>query len=178
MKKRIAIRIVALMAFTLAIIELRHHIHYGHFVSYGVHTDVILSNSDVGMNDTYVACVWNLSLRSIDVEGCKLPGGYVGSGTLHHWDVQKWDSSRRGWSSLNGANHWTPQAFATPDPKDKWARCGGATTRIYPFAARKLAWVFKEWVAKGEKVRMAIHTSATLPADKQPIIYSPTFTVE
>jgi hypothetical protein len=177
MKKGIA-GVVALMAMGMAILELGHRIHYGHFVGYGVHTDVILSNSAVGTSDTYVARVWNVSLRSIDVEGCKLPGGYAGSGTLHHWDVQKWDSTRRDWSSLKDANHWIPQAFTTPDPEDKWARCGGATTRIYPFAARELAWVFKDWVAKGETVRMAIHTSSRLPADRQPIIYSPSFTVD
>ncbi len=72
-----------------------HHHKFGHFVGYGLHADVILGNSAVGKNDTYYAVLKNLSVTNLQIEGCRLPGGFIGSGTLYQWDVQRvtnWDS--------------------------------------------------------------------------------------
>lgn len=155
-----------------------HRARYGDWPAPGLHTDVVLGNSDIGTNDTYYARVWNLSLRTIEIEGCRLPGGYVGSGTLYHWDVQRWDDSRHDWSSLQGANNWLPQPLGAWDSdNDYWSKCGGEITRIRPLGSRTVAWIFKDRVREGDNVRMAVHTSVKLPLYRQRIIYTQTFSI-
>jgi hypothetical protein len=176
--RRIIFGFVIVAALIAIAAEGWHRFHFGHFVGYGLHTDIVLVSSAVGKNDTYVARVWNLSAKTIEVEGCKLPGGYAGSGVLYHWDVQRWDPSRHEWSSLNDANNWIPQPLGSFDLGSAWSRCGGEVTRIRPLAARELAWVFRDWVAKDDAIRMAIHTSVKMPLDRQQIIYTQTFSVQ
>lgn len=161
-------------AFVLTVIaEVSHHHRYGHFVGYGLHIDVILGDSAVGTNDTYYAVLRNLSVHKFRIEGCRLPGGYAGSGVLYTWDVQRFNSSRGDWDSLRGANNWVPNPFAW----EQWEGCRGEVTRLSPFSSRVTAWVFNGWVRNGDTVRMAIHTSVDLPPEKQVIVYTPTFTV-
>lgn len=173
--KRLTVVFASMVLVTVISFEGWHKFRFEHFVGTGVHTDIVLSNSAVGTNDTYVARVWNLSGRTVDVEGCKLPGGYAGTGVLHHWDVQRWDPSRHDWSSLHGANTWLPKPLGGSDWQDYWSRCGGEITRIRPFTFRDLAWVYKDWVNPSDKIRMAIHTSVKLPLDRQSIIYTEIF---
>jgi hypothetical protein len=152
-----------------------HHHRYGHFVGYGLHADVFLGNSDVGKNDTYYAVVKNLSFASYGIEGCRMPGGFVGSGVYFQWDVQRFNHSRRDRDSLRGANNWLPEPFAS----EHWDGCPhGDTLRIPPFSSRVTAWVFRDWVTNGDVVRIEIRTSFDLPIDQQLIIYTPTFAVE
>jgi|HubBroStandDraft_2_1064218.scaffolds.fasta_scaffold46297_1 hypothetical protein len=154
--------------------ECWHHYRYGHFVSYGLHADIILGNSDVGKNDTYFAVLRNLSVRNYEIEGCRLPGGYIGSGILYEWDVQRFNRSRHDWDSLRGANNWLPQPFAW----ERWEGCRAEMTRLPPFSSRLTSWVFKAWVTDGDVVRMAIHTSVEIPADRHTIIFTPTFAIK
>jgi hypothetical protein len=162
---------------SLLVVECWHHALYGHFVGYGLHSDVVLGDSDIQKNDTYYARVWNLSLHTVAVEGCRLPGGYAGEGMLYRWDVQRFDIVQRRWNSLRGANNWVPQQFGGYD-NEAWPGCRPEVTRIYPLSTRTLAWVYRGWVNGGDAVRMAIHTSTELPANDQPIIYTPVFSIE
>jgi hypothetical protein len=144
-------------------------------VGYGLHADVLLGDSDVGVNDTYYAVVKNLSVTNYGIEGCRMPGGIAGSGIYFQYDVQRFNRSRRDWDSLRGANNWLPEPFAS----ERWAGCPhGDIWRIPQFSSRRMAWVFKDWVTNGDVVRIAIRTSFDLPTDQQRIIYTPTFTVE
>ena len=172
--------IVAIVVIALAVpaIEVAHRVRYGHFLRPGLHTDVVRGNSDVGTNDTYYGRVWNLSLRTVEIEGCRLPGGYVGSGVLYHWDVQRWDASRNDWSSLDGANNWVHRPLGGSGSNDYWSRCGGEITRVRPLAIRTLAWVYKDWVIPSDSIRMAIHTSVKTPLDQQRIIYTQMFSIQ
>jgi hypothetical protein len=176
MVKRLAFRFfsVTLMLFVSA--ESLHKLYYGHFIKPGLHTDIVLTNSDIGTNDTYMAHVWNFSAKTIEVEGCRLPGGYAGSGVLYHWDIQRWDPMRNDWSSLDGANNWLPKPFGHQD--DNWSKCGGEMTQIRPLGSHNLAWVFKDWVTPQDSIRMAIHTSVKMPLDHQPIIYTQMFSIQ
>jgi hypothetical protein len=178
MMKRIAalvtLGLIAGIAIVLSVLEGRHYYQMRHFAGYGLHMDVVLGNSDVGRKDTYYARVWNLSAHSIYVEGCRLPGGYVGDGILYSWDVQRWNPSAQGWDSLRGADNWVPTPFGgyTNDRK-----CLPEMTRIRPLRTRVLGWVYKDWVTTGEPVRMAIHTSLSRPPSQQSIFYTDTFIV-
>jgi hypothetical protein len=157
-------------------IEGFHYYKFRHLVGWGVHMDVALGNSDAGERDTYYARVWNVSLHSLSVEGCRLPGGYVGEGILYRWDVQKWDAATRQWNSLQGADNWMQGPFEG-SKEDGLEGCNAESTRIGPFSTRVLGWVYKDWVTSGEPVRMAIHTSVSVPAMQQQILYTDTFVV-
>jgi len=174
-KAIIAIVIIALAA---TVVEAAHRVLYGHFLRPGLHTDVIRGDSDIGTNDMYYARVWNLSFRTIEIEGCRLPGGIVGTGVLYHWDVQRWEASRNDWSSLHGANNWIPRSLGGSDSNDYWSKCGGEITRVRPFATRTLAWVYKDWVTPSDSIRIAVHTSVKTPLDQQMIIYTQMFSIQ
>ena len=159
---------------SLLVIESWHRTRYGHFIGYGLHTDVVLGNSDIGTGDMYYARVWNLSASTIEIEGCRLPGGYAGSGILYQWDVQRFDATRQQWNSLRGANNWVRHPFGGYDNERE---CPAEMTRIRPLYKRIVGWVYRGWVSKGEAVRMAIHTSVKRSPDSQRIIYTPIFIV-
>jgi len=156
--------------------ESYHYYRFRHLVGYGTHFDILLADSSLGTADFYDARVWNVSLRTLDVEGCRMPGGYVGDGILYRWDVQKWNQKTEQWNSLNGADTWEPVAFGVP-AHDGLEGCRGEMTHIRPFSTQVLGWVFKSWVTTGEPVRIAIHTSVTRPPIQQRILYTDMFVV-
>lgn len=172
---RVVVASVLVFIASVAIIEGRHHHKFGHFVGYGSHTDIVVGNSDVGSGDTYFAQLWNLSLATVDVEGCRLPGGYVGEGILYRWDVQKWNPATQGWDSLHGADTWVAKPFG-----GYWSEegCLPEMTHVRPLSWRKVAWVYKDWVTTGDPIRIAVHTSATTPPEKQQILYTELFVVK
>jgi hypothetical protein len=173
----VAVLTLLLASVSLLVLEGWHHARYGHFVGYGLHTDVVLGDSDVGKGDMYYARAWNLSASTAEIEGCRLPGGIAGSGIMYHWDVQRFDVVRQQWNSLRGANNWVPEPFGGYGNDAEW-KCKPEITRIRPLSTRTLGWVYREWVTRGDAVRMAIHTSIELPPDGQRIIYTPIFSVE
>ncbi len=157
--------------------EVLHRRKYGHFVAYGIHTDVILGNSDVGMNDTYWARLENFSFGPLELVGCVFPNDVIGepNSILFHWDVQKRAPNSTMWVSLRGADNWVEVPFGgTSDDTP----CRPTKVRLMPFQSRIVAWVFDTWVTTGEPVRLAIHTSATTPPEHQKIIYTDTFIVK
>jgi hypothetical protein len=168
--------LVALALAALVSIEGFHYYKFRHFVGYGLHMDVVLGNSDVGTDDTYFARVWNLSVHTLEIEGCRLPGGYLGNGMIYRWDVQRWNPSTMEWNAFNGANNWLTVPFRDSSA-DGLEGCRGEVTNIPPFSTRPVGWVFRTWANPGERVRMAIHTSVKLPSTKQRILYTDTFVV-
>jgi hypothetical protein len=154
--------------------EIYHRLKFGHFASYGAHTDVILGNSDIASDDMYYAHLYNFSVLPLEIDGC-IAVHTDGSAVVdYRWDVQKWDSSRSQWASLRGANTWVPKAFGGYWTADK---CHRVPTIVLPFTSKKVAWVYKDWVTTGEPVRIALHTSVTSPPESQRIIYTKTFIV-
>jgi len=156
--------------------EIYHHQRFGHFFGYGLHSDVILGNSDVGANDMYYAWLWNLSFEPFEIEGCDEPSdvGGVPDSVLYRWDVQKRDSLNQRWVSLRGADNRVQTPFGGNWNEDG---CSPVMTRIRPFQRRKVAWVYKDWVTTGEPIRMAIQTSARVPPESQRIVYTEMFVV-
>ena len=106
MTRRISITLTLAIIALLVGAQAWHRYRFGHFLGYGLHTDVVIGDSDIGTNDVYYARIWNLSASTVEIEGCRLPGGYAGEGVLYRWDVQKWDSSAQQWSNLRGADNW------------------------------------------------------------------------
>ena len=129
---------IALLASAL---EGHHYYRTHHLVSYGSDIDVVLDNSDTGRQDTYYARIWNVSVHSIYIEGCRLPGGYLGEGISYRWDVQRWNVSAQHWDSLRGADNWVPRPFGGYENDEKFL----AEMTLYdPSRTRVLGWVYKE----------------------------------
>ncbi len=75
----------------VSVVEIGHLRKFGHLLMFGLHTDVILRNSDVATDDAYFARLWNLSITPIEIEGCFQPNDVVGAppSVLFRWDIQK-----------------------------------------------------------------------------------------
>jgi len=177
--KRIGVALVALiclLTIAIGVAEIHHRFKFGHFVGYGINTDVVLGNSDVGNSDMYYAWARNITFRPFPIEGCREASDVGGrpDSVYYHWDVQKLDHSNQRWISLDGADTWVPTAFG-----GSWREvpCRPVKTLLQPLGLRRLAWVFKDWVTTGEPVRMAIHSSATVPPEAQKVIYTELFIV-
>ena len=175
-RKILVIAAVLVAVALVAWVEAAHYYRFRHLVGYGIHMDVVLGNSEIGTRDMFYARVWNLSLHTLVVEGCRLPGGYVGEGILYRWDVQRWDQNTRQWNSLQGADHWVPEPFGGSS-QDSLAGCKGELTKIAPLQVRVLGWVYKDWVTSNEPVRIAVHTSVSRPPEQQAILYTNLFVV-
>jgi hypothetical protein len=106
--RKVLLVVSATGIFAFGAAEILHHHRFGQFAEYGLHTDVILGNSDIATHDTYIANLWNLSLTLFDLEGCIVPSdvGGVTDSVLHRWDVQKRDSISGTWVYLRGADTW------------------------------------------------------------------------
>ena len=162
--------------------ELYHRCRFGDFFGYGLHTDVILGNSDIGNNDMYYARLWNVSFKPFQIEGCVSPSGDDGGvprSVVYRWDVQKREPSSQHWVSLRGADTWVMSPFGGSWYGGSWLqdRCLPATTQIRPLQSRKVAWVYRDWVTNGDAIRIAIHTSVRVAPENQRIIYTDLFVV-
>jgi hypothetical protein len=169
--------LVALALLIPGVIEIGHYLRFGHFIGYGLHTDIVRGNSDIGYADMYFANVWNLTISPFDIEGCVFANDVPGrqDSVFYRWDVQKWDSANQRWMSLHGADTWVPNPFGGSWNEEP---CFPQMTHIGPFQSHKVAWVYKDWVTTGEPVRMAIHTSVLKSPNMQQIIYTKTFVVK
>lgn len=178
--KRIGIALtlaVGIIALTFAAVEVSHRRKYGDFVKYGLHTDIVVGNSSLASNDTYIAQLWNVSMSPLTIEGCLQPSDVVGvpPAIVFRWDIQKWNSHKKQWNSLRGADNWVSAPFGGYWKEES---CDPIKTVVKPFHKMNIAWVYKGWVTTGEPIRMAIHTSATAPPQSQEIIYTKTFVVK
>ena len=177
--KRIGLTLAVLICIATVVLgtaEIYHHIRFGDFFGYGLHTDVILGDSDIESNDTYFARLWNFSATPLEMEGCVEASdvGGVPDSVLYRWDVQKRDSANQRWVSLHGADTWVSTEFG-----GYWKEegCRPVMTALQPLRSRKVAWVYKDWVTTREPIRIAFHTSVTKSPEAQTIIYTILFVV-
>jgi hypothetical protein len=146
--------------------EIYHERNFGHFVGYGVHTDIVVES------DFHFARVLNLSLSTLDIKGCRMGGGYAGNGIFYDFDVQKWDPSNGQWLIFRGADTWDANSHEHTFP----LKCApGEVTHIPPITSRVVAWTYKGWITTPDPIRIVVYTSLIQPAGKQRIIYSETF---
>lgn len=163
---RVAAYAMATLAIAIASFEFYHQVRFGHFVGYGVHTDI------VGESDFHFVRVLNLSLSTVDIEGCRMGGGYAGNGIFYDFDVQKWDPSTQRWLIFRGADTWDTNSHKRSFSHN----CApGEVTHILPFTSRVVAWTYKGWVTTSDPIRIVVYTSLTQSKRKQRIICTETF---
>jgi hypothetical protein len=168
--------LAVILLFTISVLEITHVRKYGHLLTLGLHTDIVLGNSDVARTDTYFVRLWNLSVKPIDLDGCFQSNDVIGAppSILFRWDIQRWNSSRKAWDSLHGADSWVHEPYG-----GYWREepCRSATRRISPLGKFTVAWVYKGWVTSGEPIRVAVHMSTTAQPNSQNVIFTRTFVV-
>lgn len=170
--RTVGIAIIAL-AIAVALFELLHHRRFGHFVGYGPHTDIIITPTGVDLGEFHFVRLLNLSSSTIDIEGCRMGGGYAGNGIFYEFDVQKWDPSSRRWLTFRGADTWDTDSSKRSFPHN----CAKSEiTHIRPFTSKVVAWTYTGWITTPDPIRVVVYTSLTQSPEKQRRFYTEMFT--
>ena len=157
--------IVLVIVVTMA--ELLHHERFGHFVGYGLHTDIIAKS------DFHFVRLSNISISPVYLEGCRNGGGYAGDGIFYDYDVQKWDASTRQWLIFRGADTWDANLHEHSFP----LKCAEREiTNLMPLRSEVVAWTYKGWITTSDPIRVVVYSSLTPPTERQRIIYTEMFT--
>jgi hypothetical protein len=133
-----------------------HHLRYGHFIGYGWDVDLMKRREDLGIpgvTTTYNVRLTNLTIHSLDFEGIKLPGGFVGSGVLLRTRIDRWDAGKGAWVTVDESKAWEEYPGARVTLKIKPLR----SKYVWGWAAIAAGLNFK----KGDKLRLVILSSAT-----------------
>lgn len=144
------------IAIVLAVIvvtsfELLHHRRFGHLVGYGAHTDIIITPTGVDSGEFHLVRLSNFSFSMIDIEGCRMGGGYAGNGIFYEFDVQKWDPSLRRWLTFRGADTWDTDSSKRSFPHN----CAPSeVTHIWPFTSKVVAWTYTGWTTTDDPIRV------------------------
>ena len=87
----------------VAYVEFEHRYNYGHFVSYGLHVDVVSRESWIGIpgqKNMYSAELTNFSFLPVTLDGCDYLTDAFGRGTMYPYAVQRWDNTSGGWQTI------------------------------------------------------------------------------
>jgi len=152
--------------------EVVHHRRFGHFVGYGPHTDIIITPTGVDSGEFHFVRLLNLSSSTIDIEGCRMGGGYAGNGIFYEFDVQKWDPSSRRWLTFRGADTWD----ADTSKRSFQNNCSPSEiTHTRPLTSKVVAWTYTGWITTADPIRVVVYTSLTQPPEKQQRFYTEMF---
>ena len=165
---------VVLIALILAVasFESFHKWRFGHFAGYGIHTDIITKSAGLTQADFHFVRLLNLTFSTVDLEGCRMGGGYAGNGIFYDFDVQKWDAPNRRWLIFRGADEWDTNS----DLRSFSQICSRAElTHIRPLTSQIVAWTYKDWITRPDPIRVVVYSSLTQPTEKQQVYYSEAF---
>ncbi len=153
--------------------EWRYRERFGHFASYGLHTDFWAFQRDIGVpgiQTSYCLTVSNFTFLPIRFEVIQLPGGIVGKEELARTKIEKWNYRTNAWELL--VDSAAPDSSILDYPK--------FTLRIWPgqsfHPAGCSALAALDELRKGDSIRVVALTSFTKPDGdpEQSIFYSPT----
>jgi hypothetical protein len=161
------------VAIALASFELLHHRRFGHFVQYGTHTDIIITPTGANSEAFHLVRLLNLSFSTIDIEGCRMGGGYAGNGIFYDFDVQKWDTSSRQWLTFRGADTWDADSSVR---SFSHKNCASAEiTHIRPLTSEVVAATYTGWTKTADPIRVVVYTPLSQPPEKQRRFYTEMF---
>jgi hypothetical protein len=155
--------------------ELRHRRYLGHFVGYGIHTDMFCANEDwgvPGIRASYSMRVINLTLWPVKFQVIKLPGGFVGYGFEYHEVIQRWDN-KTGWVTFSDS---TALEQGTPSSNPNATVTLWPGQSVYPTGVEALG--AREGISEGDRLRILIFPKfAVSTAERGKAIYSQPFVV-
>ncbi|HLF82835.1 MAG TPA: hypothetical protein VI837_01520 [Blastocatellia bacterium] len=170
----IALVIGLIILILVAWVEVSHRINYGHFVSYGLHTDTLSRRADIGIPGVemlYATETFNFTLLSFSAQGCQAPTDLSPFyEMIYRYQVQRFDPVSGEWVKVIGV-----------DPSD----CEPLMTRrIWPGQSiRTVDWEAtgaRKGLQKGDTARFVVFTALNKvdEAADQRILSSPSFTIE
>src|SRR5262245_27504427 len=171
--------LIVLLAELLAIFEFSHRYNYGHFVSYGLHVDVIARESYIGIpgqTKLYEAYLLNFTLLPVSLEACDFVDDTLSHGTEYPYAVQRLGTVSKDWQTVA-----IDEDFCTPAPLSKAGTCI-VSKRLWPGTTIKImdgeATGAREPFTKGDMARFVVFREIRKGANWQTAIPSIPFYIE
>lgn len=101
--RSLLLAVVAITCLAVIGVEWVHHHNYGHFVSYGLHVDVLNEDAYSGIPEQtkmYWARLSNYSLLPVSLPACDYVTDAFEHGTEFPYAVQRWDASAHSWQTI------------------------------------------------------------------------------
>jgi hypothetical protein len=164
MKKNVAVflglGLLAVTAVSVAAVEIHHRVRFGHFISYGIHSDIVEKSGDIGIpgiKTFYAAEVFNYTLFPLTLAGWDYVGDVPGPPSFYcRFQVQKLSPQDGRW-------------IVVVDVKPvEGSQVPVAHKRLYPFASfvpmEPEPTGAMDALRKGDLVRFAVFTNLHAPA--------------
>jgi hypothetical protein len=101
--------------FLLGVLQIRHHLQYGHFVRFGLHADLTVSDAETGIPGSprlFDAHLTNFGLFPEKVVRCEFISDAGGHGVRVAYRLEQLDTGTRSWKTLTDA----AQSYCRPFP--------------------------------------------------------------
>jgi len=173
--------LIVLLVELLAIFEFSHRYNYGHFVSYGLHVDVIARASYIGIpgqTKMYEPYLLNFTLLPISLEACDFVDDTLSPVTEYPYAIQRLDTVSKDWqtvAAVSGEDLCTPTPLGETETrivsKGLWP---GSTIKIMDGEATGA----REPFTKGDMARFVVFREIRKGANWQTAILSIPFYIE
>ena len=100
---RLLFTVAALLCTLVIGLELAHRYNYGHFVSYGLHVDVLTKEENIGIpgqTKLYWAELSNYSFLPVVLTACDYTTDTLSPGSDYPYAVQRWIASSQTWQTI------------------------------------------------------------------------------
>jgi len=101
--RRFLLMLACAIVVASAYFEIGHRYKFGHFVSYGLHVDVVSEDVSIGIpgqTKMYRAELSNFSFWPVRLEACDYVTDGFGRGTEYPYAVQRWESASGSWRTI------------------------------------------------------------------------------
>jgi hypothetical protein len=181
LRRKLFAGLIVFLAAILAIFEFSHRYNYGHFVSYGLHVDVIARESYIGIpgqTKMYEPHLSNFTLLPVSLEACDFVDDTLSPGTEYPYAVQRLDTVSKDWQTVVAVSG---EDFCTPTPLSK-AGTRIVSKRLWPGSAVKImdgeATGAREPFTKGDMARFVVFREISKGANWQTAIPSIPFYIQ
>lgn len=121
MRKRIFVAVLLAIAVSLASIQVRHRLTHGHFVPLGLHADIVVHNTSIGIpgiTKLYEGTLTNFGFLPAQIERCTYLSDTNSPGELLAFNIEQ---------RQPGKDEWTRRMEFAPELCSPMAGFGGNT---------------------------------------------------
>ena len=173
--------LIVLLVSLFATFEISHRYNYGHFVSYGLHIDVIARESHIGIpgqTKMYEPHLFNFTLLPVSLEACDFVDDALSPGTEYPYAVQRLDTVSKDWQTVfvvSGEIFCKPLALSKIETRTISKRLWpGSTVKIMDGEATGA----RERFTKGDMARFVVFRKIREGVDWQTAIPSVPFYIQ
>jgi hypothetical protein len=179
--QRFLLMLVTGVVVAIAYFEIGHRYNFGHFVSYGLHVDVLSEEVSIGIpgqKKMYRAELSNFSFWPVRLEACDYVSDDFGHGTKYPYAVQRWDSVSGSWHTIVAPN---VEDFCRPMPLST-IETHTASRRLWPGMRVQVmegeATGAQESFRKDDKARFVVFKTLSEELDWRNAVVSDPFVIE